>query len=93
MDFSFKAPKIALTLYNKTKGVTSLNDCGLTRIMFQDIGCSLGLKNDGTVDGQAHVAAFRIEDIRNIKDNKHTELIPRVRIKNINLWLIFPERT
>ncbi|CAI4602875.1 CPI_1c_G0034240.mRNA.1.CDS.1 [Saccharomyces cerevisiae] len=81
LDFSFKAPKIALTLYNKTKGVTSLNDCGLTRIMFQDIGCSLGLKNDGTVDGQAHVAAFRIEDIRNIKDNKHTELIPKSKNK------------
>ncbi|CAI4045614.1 hypothetical protein SKDZ_12G0190 [Saccharomyces kudriavzevii ZP591] len=81
LDFSFKAPKIALTLYNRTKGVTSLNDCGLTRIMFQDIGCNLCLKNDGTIDGQAHVAAFRIEDIRNIKDNKHTELIPKSKNK------------
>lgn len=81
LDFSFKAPKIALTLYNKTKGVTSLDNCGLTTIIYQDIGCNLGLKNDGTIDGQAHVTAFRIEDIRNIKDNKHTELIPKSKNK------------
>ncbi|CCH62015.1 hypothetical protein TBLA_0G00680 [Henningerozyma blattae CBS 6284] len=77
LDFVFSAPEIALTLYNDTDKQCNVSDCGLTTIKFQDMGISFILKNDGSAKGDSYITAFTIEDIRNNKDNKHVELLPK----------------
>lgn len=78
LDFLFEAPEIAVTLYANTAGVTTLNKHGLTKLTFQDIAVLASYNNDGTADGESHVASFTVEDIRDSKVNKHTKLIPKV---------------
>ncbi|CAR29401.1 ZYRO0G07810p [Zygosaccharomyces rouxii] len=78
MDFSFKAPEISLTLYHDTTSSKDLENNGLTKLTFQDIALSAQYNDDGTGEGESHIATFTVEDIRDIKDNKHTELIPKV---------------
>ncbi|EDO14961.1 hypothetical protein Kpol_388p4 [Vanderwaltozyma polyspora DSM 70294] len=78
VDFTFRAPETSLTLYNKTASCTTLKKYGLTRFKFEDIGFNFILKNDDSLDGSSHIDSFTIEDIRNLKDNKHTELVPKI---------------
>lgn len=82
VDFVFNAPEVALTLYNNTASSTEISKCGLTRVKLEDSGCSFVLNHDGTVTGKSHISAFTVEDIRDIKDNKHIELIPKIAEKN-----------
>ncbi|SJM88351.1 probable Vacuolar protein sorting-associated protein 13 [Zygosaccharomyces bailii] len=78
MDFSFEAPEISLTLYHDTAATQNLYKNGLTKLTFQDIAFSAKYNEDGTGEGNSHIATFTVEDIRDMKDNKHTELIPKV---------------
>lgn len=78
LDFVFKAPEISLTLYNNTRKSATLDKNGLTKFTFEDIAISATYNNNGTAEGESHIAAFTVEDIRNTKDNMHTELIPKI---------------
>lgn len=82
LDFSFEAPEISLTLYANTSNVAELDKSGLTRLTFQDIALSAKYNKDGTGDAESHIATFAVLDIRDRKDNKHTELIPKVVNEN-----------
>lgn len=82
VDFSFNAPEISLTLYRDTTCSEDLQNNGLTKLTFQDIALSAQYNDDGTGEGESHIATFTVEDIRDIKDNKHTELIPKVVNEN-----------
>lgn len=82
LDFVFEAPEVSLTIYNETSNATVLTKCGLTKLKFQDIAISALYNNDGTADGESHIASFTVEDIRDSKVNKHTELIPKILNNN-----------
>lgn len=78
IDFVFEAPDISLTLYNNTEGISSLENHGITRVKLHDFGLTFWMKEDMTLKAETHIAAFTVEDIRKNKDNKHTELIPKI---------------
>lgn len=78
LDFEFEAPEISLTLFNDTAKATELEKKGLTVLTFQDIALKAKYNNDGTGEAESHIATFAVVDIRDRKDNKHTELIPKV---------------
>lgn len=82
LDFSFEAPEISLTLYADTANKIELEKNGLTRLTFQDIALNAKFNKDGTGDAESHIATFAVVDIRDRKDNKHTELIPKIVNKN-----------
>ena len=79
IDFLFEAPEISLTLFNNTAQCTNLQNFGLTKFKFEKIALNFVMNNNGTLEGDSHVGSFTIEDIRNIKDNKHTELVPKIK--------------
>lgn len=82
LDFSFEAPEISLTLYADTSKTAQLDKKGLTRLTFQDIALRANYNKDGTGDAESHISTFAVMDIRDRKDNKHTELIPKVVNEN-----------
>lgn len=77
-DATFKAPTIALTIYDNTSKVIDVEGSSVTRLTFQEIDCDYHAKEDGTTSGDIQISAFQIEDTRNIKDNKYTKLIPKI---------------
>lgn len=82
LDFHFEAPEISLTLFNNTAGSVNLDKKGLTTVTFQDMALKAKYNNDGSGEAESHIATFAVLDIRDKKDNKHTELIPKVVNEN-----------
>ncbi|QLL30358.1 hypothetical protein HG536_0A01750 [Torulaspora globosa] len=82
LDFQFEAPEVSLTLFNDTAKATKLDKKGLTVLTFHDLALKAKYNNDGTGEAESHIATFAVVDIRDKKDNKHTELIPKVVNEN-----------
>lgn len=78
-DINFNAPNISLTLYDNTTLCTQIRDYSITTVSLQEINIAYSANRDGTSSGLAHITAFNVEDTRNTKDNKHTELIPKIK--------------
>lgn len=80
LDFNFDAPSLSLSLFSHTAGKASLNGLGITKITVENFGL-LGSANedDGTAfKTEFHIKSFMVEDIRESKDNKHTQLLPSI---------------
>ncbi|CCE63509.1 hypothetical protein TPHA_0F00220 [Tetrapisispora phaffii CBS 4417] len=78
VDFSFEIPEIIISLFNNTVECTNLDKYGLTKFKFEKLGVKLITNYNGTLSGESFIGSFTIDDIRDIKDNKHTELIPKL---------------
>ena len=63
---------------NNTEGISSLENHGITRVKLHNFGLTFWMKENMTLKAETHIAAFTVEDIRKNKDNKHTELIPKI---------------
>lgn len=83
--FSLHIPEVSLLLYDRTEGKINLNSSAFTMIKVQDMGVTLSINHDGNLEGTAHILSLLIEDIRNMKDNKHTELIKQKAEENFLL--------
>ena len=78
ISMNWEGPLVSLTLYDDTKNVLDVSACSITKIILQDMKVSYSTNRDQTFMGEAHISAFRIEDTRNVKDNKFRELIPKL---------------
>ncbi|CCF60631.1 hypothetical protein KAFR_0L00240 [Kazachstania africana CBS 2517] len=80
--FNFQAPLISLTLFDNTKDCTDIKRNSITKVNLEGSAISLDMKENGVINGEAHIVAFTVEDTRNVKDNKHSELIPKIQEGN-----------
>ena len=78
ISMNWEGPMVSLTLYDDTKHVLDVSGCSITKLILQDMKISYLTSRDETSIGEARISAFRIEDTRNIKDNKFKELIPKL---------------
>lgn len=92
VKFSFNVPYISLTLHNNTNKVVFLDNCGITTIKLHNFGLEMQIMNNNEIKAETHIEAFTIEDIRRIKDNKHTELIPKNVDDNYQFMALFSRK-
>lgn len=78
IDFNFSLPKVSLTIHNNTKGIQDLTDTGLSTFSLEKIGVSFTQNYDSHFQSEVYVQSFSAEDIRQIKDNKFANIIPKV---------------
>lgn len=78
IDFKFDVSNLSMTLYNNTKGIADITKNGLTRFSLHNTGVNMTVKEDGNYKAELHVKSFIVEDIREIKDNKFTKIIPEI---------------
>lgn len=78
ISVNWEGPLVSLTLYDDTKNVLEVSACSITKVILQDMKISYSTNRNQTFVGKAHISAFRIEDTRNVKDNKFKELIPKL---------------
>lgn len=78
LDMTFHANKVALSLHNDTAEVQAnvLEERGLTRFSLNESGLKLRIKNNGDLESDIHIKSFTVHDIRSVKENKYTEIIP-----------------
>lgn len=77
IDFDFTLPKVSLTVHNNTKGVKDLIDTGVSRFSLEEIGVKFTQNYDTHFKSEVYVQSLSAEDIRQIKDNKFTNIIPK----------------
>lgn len=78
ISMNWEGPLVSLTLYDNTEHVLDVAGCSITKLTLQDMNISYLTNRDQSSNGEAHISSFKIEDTRNVKDNKYKELIPKV---------------
>ncbi|KAH3666193.1 hypothetical protein OGAPHI_004382 [Ogataea philodendri] len=77
-DVDFNIPLLALTIYNRTLDAPTLAGKSLSRFSLNDIGIKFEMKHNGNFKSDLHIRSFVIEDVRENKDNKFTNIIPPI---------------
>ncbi|RDW42663.1 hypothetical protein B0I73DRAFT_150485 [Yarrowia lipolytica] len=80
MDVAFKTEAIALTLFADTVGCAEaeIDTTRLTKFSLNDIGIKFKLKQSGAIDSEFQIQSFTIDDCRPVKENKFTEILPKI---------------
>lgn len=78
MEINFDAKKVSLSLYNHTSQVDAagLEKCALSRFALTDSNINMHLKNNGDLEASISMKSFTVHDIRSVKENKFSEIIP-----------------
>lgn len=71
-------PRISLTLYNRTLGVSDLETSKLTSLAINQLKVSLDMKEDDNFSSDLTIHSFTISDLRASRTNKFPEIIPLV---------------
>ncbi|KAH3685434.1 hypothetical protein WICPIJ_003592 [Wickerhamomyces pijperi] len=77
VDFRFNASRISLTLHNNTESVSDLASTGISRFTLEDIGVVFTQKQSSQFTSNFHISSLVVEDIRESRDSKFTEISPR----------------
>lgn len=85
ISMHWEGPLVSLTLYNNTKHVLDVVGCSITKLTLENMKISYLTNRDQSSNGEAYISSFKIEDTRNVKDNKYRELIPKVDKKENQL--------
>ncbi|ANZ74777.1 BA75_01327T0 [Komagataella pastoris] len=75
LDFTFDIAQIALTIYDHTATVTSLEKSSLSQISLNDTHLLFTLKENNDFSSELRTRSFIVEDSREIKDNKFTKIL------------------
>lgn len=78
VDLKFLIPRISLTLYNNTHGITNYADKKLTTLAANKLRLELHMTEDTHFNMRTSVASFNVQDVRTGSANCFTEIIPQV---------------
>ncbi|ONH69567.1 Vacuolar protein sorting-associated protein 13 [Cyberlindnera fabianii] len=81
VDFSFSIPEVSLSLHESPSS-TELVDTGITTLSLSDIGLTFSQSQDTHFKSDIHIGSLTAKDIRQVKDNKFTEIIPKIGVKD-----------
>lgn len=80
--FNFDVPKLALTIYNFTKGVSDIDDCKLACFSLNNLLMDLTMTEDTLFESNLSIKSFVVEDVRKNNESVFREIIPLVNSDN-----------
>ncbi|KAH3664357.1 hypothetical protein WICMUC_005742 [Wickerhamomyces mucosus] len=79
IDFKFEIPYVSLSLHNNTRGISNLENTGISKFSLEKIGLTFFQKKNSHFISNFHIGALTVEDIRRMKNNQFTEIIPKAK--------------
>lgn len=78
LDVKFRIPQISLTVHDHTEDVKDLSQSAVSKFSLNEIGLDFAQKENSHFKANFYIGALTAEDIRQKKDNKFTEIIPKI---------------
>lgn len=78
IDFKFSIPEVSLTVHDNTRDVKDLSSTAVSSFALTDIGLDFSQKENTHFKSNVHIGALTAADVRKEKDNRFTEIIPKI---------------